>query len=204
MTDPAKLADIIGADGFTIVLVRNIASESRINSSHDCARCLQRVVGRLPVKARTIHTRNGARTGVAVNGKKSSWKKIEKDAVVQRPSSAEQKKWKLEVAAFAMSPHYQAAGSGAQVLSEIKRSVTRDANGAARLQNIVAKNAAFILDLALSNSGTTIPLHGINLVRQKDIMTAVQARTPKEKIHDPAKSKLMLMDIREPGNETCY
>lgn len=102
---------------------------------------------------------------------------------------------KFEVTAFAVSLHCQAAGVGAQVLREIKWLVASDANGP-RLRNITAKNAALIHGLGLSGSATTIPLQGIDLNRQKDIMAGVKIRTPEEKIHDTAKSKLVLMATR--------
>lgn len=110
---------------------------------------------------------------------------------------------KFEVTAFAVSLHCQAAGVGAQVLREIKWFVASDANGP-RLRNITAKNAALIHGLGLSGSATTIPLQGIDLNRQKDIMAGVKIRTPEEEIHDTAKSKLVLMAIRELGNEAYY
>lgn len=110
---------------------------------------------------------------------------------------------KFEVTAFAVSLHCQAAGVGAQVLREIKWFVASDANGP-RLRNITAKNAALIHGLGLSGSATTIPLQGIDLNRQKDIMAGVKIRTPEEEIHDTAKSKLVLLAIRELGNEAYY
>jgi len=111
---------------------------------------------------------------------------------------------KSQVTAFVMSPHCQAAGSGARVLREIKWLVAGDANGGPRLRSITAKNAALICGLTLSDSGTTIKPQGTDLNRQKDIVTGVHTRTPEEKIHDPAKSRSVLMAIRGQGKETYY
>ncbi|RAQ63455.1 hypothetical protein COH20_000119 [Aspergillus flavus] len=160
MADPAQLADIIGADDFTIVLVR-VTSDGADQQPQLCE--------------------------VLATGSVKDFEEVQK----------------FEVTAFAVSLHCQAAGVGAQVLREIKWFVASDANGP-RLRNITAKNAALIHGLGLSGSATTIPLQGIDLNRQKDIMAGVKIRTPEEEIHDTAKSKLVLMAIRELGNEAYY
>ncbi|OOO10401.1 hypothetical protein OAory_01062090 [Aspergillus oryzae] len=172
MADPAQLADIIGADDFTIVLVR-VTSDGADQQPQLCE-----VLATGSVKD-------------FVNGK-LRWTERRAEEVQ-----------KFEVTAFAVSLHCQAAGVGAQVLREIKWFVASDANGP-RLRNITAKNAALIHGLGLSGSATTIPLQGIDLNRQKDIMAGVKIRTPEEEIHDTAKSKLVLMAIRELGNEAYY
>ncbi|RAQ53503.1 hypothetical protein AFGD_001541 [Aspergillus flavus] len=160
MADPAQLADIIGADDFTIVLVR-VTSDGADQQPQLCE--------------------------VLATGSVKDFEEVQK----------------FEVTAFAVSLHCQAAGVGAQVLREIKWLVASDANGP-RLRNITAKNATLIHGLGLSGSATTIPLQGIDLNRQKDIMAGVKIRTPEEEIHDTAKSKLVLMAIRELGNEAYY
>ncbi|KAB8247157.1 hypothetical protein BDV35DRAFT_392304 [Aspergillus flavus] len=160
MADPAQLADIIGADDFTIVLVR-VTSDGADQQPQLCE--------------------------VLATGSVKDFEEVQK----------------FEVTAFAVSLHCQAAGVGAQVLREIKWLVASDANGP-RLRNITAKNAALIHGLGLSGSATTIPLQGIDLNRQKDIMAGVKIRTPEEEIHDTAKSKLVLLAIRELGNEAYY
>ncbi|KAJ1715912.1 hypothetical protein NYO67_1928 [Aspergillus flavus] len=177
MADPAQLADIIGADDFTIVLVR-VTSDGADQQPQLCE---------------VLATGSVKDFGEGEVETYTQWSKNRSGKEVQ----------KFEVTAFAVSLHCQAAGVGAQVLREIKWFVASDANGP-RLRNITAKNAALIHGLGLSGSATTIPLQGIDLNRQKDIMAGVKIRTPEEEIHDTAKSKLVLMAIRELGNEAYY
>ncbi|KAJ5583978.1 hypothetical protein VI817_005989 [Penicillium citrinum] len=198
MADPAQLADIIGADGFTIVLVR-ITSDGADQQPQLCEVLATGSVkdfgeGQVETYAQWSKNRSGSEWETQVENRGRS------SGTTERRAEDVQK---FEVTAFAVSPHCQAAGLGAQVLKEIKWLMASDANGP-RLRNITAKNKALIHGLGLSGSETTIPLQGIDLNRQKDIIAGVNIRTPEEEIHDTAKSKLVLMAIRELGNEAYY
>jgi ribosomal protein S18 acetylase RimI-like enzyme len=197
MADPAQLADVIGADGFTIVLVR-VTSDGADQQPQLCEVLATGSVkdfgeGDVETYAQWSKNRSGSEWETQVENRGRSDGTTELRAEVQ----------KFEITAFAVSPHCQATGLGAQVLREIKWLVTSDANGP-RLRNITAKNTALVHGLRLSGSATTIPLQGIDLNRQKDIITGVKITMPGEKIHDTAKSKLVLMAIRELGNEEYY
>ncbi|KAF5633838.1 uncharacterized protein FTJAE_6989 [Fusarium tjaetaba] len=174
MADPAQLADIIGADGFTIVL--------------DFGE------GDVETYAQWSKNRSGSEWESQVENRGSS------GAATKRRAEEVQK---FEVTAFAVSPRFQAAGLGAQVLSEIKWLVVSDSSGP-RVRNITADNAVLIRELGLSGSATNIALQGIDLNRQKDTMAGVEIRAPEGKIHGTAKSKLVLMAIRELNNEAYY
>lgn len=200
MADPAQLADIVGADGFTIILVR-VTSEGADQQPQLCEVLATGSVkdfgeGEVETYAQWSKNRSGSEweTQVETRGGRSG-------GTTERRAAEDVQKF--EVTAFAVSPHCQAAGLGAQVLREIKWLVASDANGP-RLRNITAKNAALIHGLGLSGSTPTIPLQGIDLNRQKDMIAGVKIRTPEEKIHDTVKSKLVLMAIREIGNEAYY
>ncbi|GLA40181.1 hypothetical protein AnigIFM63309_007792 [Aspergillus niger] len=198
MADPAQLADIIGADGFTIGLVR-VTSDGADQQPQLCEVLATGSVkdfgeGEVETYAQWSKNRSGSEWETQVENRGRSGGTTERRAKEVQ---------KFEVTAFAVSPHCQAAGLGAQVLREIRWLVASDANGP-RLRNITAKNTALIHGLGLSGSASTIPLQGIDLNRQKDIMAGVKIRTPEEKIHDTAKSKLVLMAIRELGNEAYY
>jgi hypothetical protein len=197
MADPAQLADIIGADGFTIVLVR-VTSDGADQQPQLCEVLATGSVkdfgeGEVETYAQWSKNRSGSEWETQVENRGRSVGTAERRAEVQ----------KFEVTAFAVSPHCQAAGLGAQVLREIKWLVASDANGP-RLRNITAKNTALLHGLGLSGSATTIPLQGIDLNRQKSIMGGVTLRTPEAKSHDKPRSKLVLMAIRELGNEAYY
>ena len=198
MVDPAQLADIIGADGFTIVLVC-VTSDGADQQPQLCEVLATGSVkdfgeGEVETYAQWSKNRSGSEWETQVENRGHSG-----GTTKQRAEEVQ----KFEVTACAVSPHCQAAGLGAQMLREIKWLVASDANSP-RLRNITAKNTALIHGLGLSGSATTILLQGIDLNQQKDIMAGVKIRTPEEKIHDTAKSKLVLMAIRELGNEAYY
>ncbi|GKZ32477.1 hypothetical protein AbraIFM66950_001930 [Aspergillus brasiliensis] len=202
MADPAQLADIIGADGFTIVLVRVTSDGAGQQQPQLCEVLATGSVkdfgdGEIETYAQWSKNRSG-----------SEWEKSQVETRGRSGGTTERRAeevQKFEVTAFAVSPHCQAAGLGAQVLREIKWLVASDDANGPRLRNITAKNTALIHGLGLSGSATTIPLQGIDLNRQKDLMAGVKIRrTPEEKIHNTAKSELVLMAIRELGNEAYY
>lgn len=198
MADPAQLADIIGADGFTIVLVR-ATSDGADQQPQFCEVLATGSVkdfgaGEVETYAQWSKNRSG-----------SEWEP--QGGYHGRSGGATERRTeevrKFEVTAFAVSPHCQAAGLGAQVLREIKWVVGSDGHGP-RLRNITAEGAAVIHGLGLSDSVTTFPLQGIDLKRQKDVMANAKIRLSDEDIQETAKSKLVLMAIRELGNEAYY
>ncbi|KAG9508268.1 hypothetical protein J7337_001832 [Fusarium musae] len=143
MADPAQLADIIGADGFTIVLVR-VTSDGADQQPQLCEVLATGSVkdfgeGDVETYAQWSKNRSGSEWESQVENRGHS------GGTTGRRAEEVQK---FEVTAFAVSPHCQAAGLGAQVLSEIKWLVSSDSNGP-RVRNITADNEVLIRGLGL-------------------------------------------------------
>ncbi|KAF9888992.1 hypothetical protein FE257_008162 [Aspergillus nanangensis] len=198
IADPAQLADVIGADGFTIVLVRVVSA-----GANEKPRLCEVVAtgsvkdfgdGDVESYAEWSKNRGGAEWAKEGN-RGSSGDTAGQKGGVKNP----------EVTAFAVSPHCQAAGLGARVLDEIKWAVGIDGHDS-KLRNIIAKNSDAVVDgLQLSDSTTTFPLQGIDVNRLKDIIASGKTRKGEnDALQDTTQPKLVLMCIRELGNESYY
>jgi GNAT superfamily N-acetyltransferase len=193
MADPAQLADIIGTEGFTIVLVR-VTSAGAGQKRQFCEVVATGSVkdfgdGDVETYAQWSKNLSGTQwTTKAGNQERSG-------ATTERSKEGAQK---LEVTAFAVSPHYQARGLGGRLLNEIKWLVT-----ARRLQGITTNAAPMVEGLGLSDSASTSPLEGIDLNRLKYIMSSVKTSKSDQVVQDTT-PKLVLMAIRELGNEAYY
>lgn len=198
MADPAQLADIIGADGFTIVLVRVISAwaDQQPQVCEVVATGSVKDFGEGDVEAYAQWSKN-------LSG--SEW--VFQEGIQGRSSGTAKRKLggvqKFEVTAFAVSPHYQAAGLGAQVLREIKWVVGCDGDGL-KLRDITTNSDTVVNGLQLPDSATTFPLKGIDLNRQRDITKSAKIRKSEEGVQETGQSKLVLMAIRELGNEAYY
>ena len=194
IADPAQLADIIGTRGFTVALVR-VTSTDEGQKRQFCEVVATGSVkdfgdGDVETYAQWSKNLSGTQwtTNTAGNQERS-------EATTERSNEGAQK---LEVTAFGVSRHCQARGLGAHLLNEIKWLVT-----GRRLQGITTNAMPITEGLVLSDSESTFPLEGIDLNRLKYIMTSAETSKPHQ-IQDTAKPKLVLMAIRELGNETYY
>jgi GNAT superfamily N-acetyltransferase len=194
MADPAQLADIIGTEGFTIILV-HVTTAGTDQKEQFC-----RVVatgsakdfgdGDVETYAQWTTNLSGTQWATKVGNQEHS-----------RATSKQRKEGvqKFEVTAFAVSPHYQASGLGARLLNEIKWLVA-----GRRLQRISTVAVPMVDRLRLSGSARTFPLEGINLNRLKSVMINAETSKSDQVVHDTTNPKLVLMAIREMGKEVYF
>lgn len=179
MADPAQLADIIGTQGFTLVLVI-VTSEQ----SYDVvATCSVKDFGDGDIETYAQWSKN-------LSG--AQWMN-QRTATVDK--GIKENLSKFELTAFAVSPHHQAMGLGARLLNEVKWLLA-----GRKFQRIAADTAPIAHRLGPSDDATWL-VNGIDLDQLKQVMETQQPDNISQSITSP---KLVLVAIRELGNEVYY
>lgn len=180
LADPAQLADIIGTQGFTIVLVIITSGQS-----YDvAATCSVKDFGDGDIETYAQWSKNlsGAQW---VNRRTATVNNVTKE----NPP-------KFELTAFAVSPRYQAMGLGTRLLNEVKWLLA-----GRKFQSIAANTAPIVHGLGPSDATCTSWVNGIDLDQLKQVMETQQPDNISQSITSP---KLVLVAIRELGNELYY
>ncbi|PVH96781.1 hypothetical protein DM02DRAFT_103006 [Periconia macrospinosa] len=194
VADPAQIADIIGDDGFTVVVLL-------VNEEDGYAEIVAtgsvKNFGDGDVESYAQWSKNLSGTHWAEKAKEND--KSEKD--LNHKTSLHEKKdeeIKYEVTAFAVSTEHQSMGLGARVLKEIEWLASADTHGVLRIDR-VRENTAHTSEFRLRNSSEDGCIQGINIDQLKSDISSISTTLPTAK-----KSRLVLMGIRELGNEAYY
>lgn len=200
LADPAQLADIIGHDGFTIVLLRVTAAKPGQNQRlcEVVATGSVKNFGDGDVEAYAQWSKN-------LSGSEWLEKEEGRGRTVGLAPQKKEKVQKYEVTAFGVSPNCQGAGLGARILKEIHRLVSTNRNGISVWDTIAdGLQAPMVTGLELVDSDGTHQLEAIDLNKTEVLELNMKSALPKEGSQDMAKPKLVLMAIRELGNEEYY
>ncbi|KAH8698385.1 hypothetical protein BGW36DRAFT_145070 [Talaromyces proteolyticus] len=202
--DPAQLAEIIGEDGFTIVLLRVslVGTNQKRQVCEVVATGSVKDFGDEDVETYVQWSKNlGGRDWIEKQQQQQQQQRDGSEQVAEQ----EQRKGKVqkyEVTAFAVSPHCQASGLGAQVLKEIRWLLSDDGSGhGSRLQHIIANGVIMTDGLELAGS---LPIEGIDLDRHKETEASTDIEKAAVDLQNVPKLKLVLMVIRELGTESYY
>ncbi|KAF2011482.1 hypothetical protein BU24DRAFT_466185 [Aaosphaeria arxii CBS 175.79] len=204
IADPDQLAETIGDVGFTVVLLR--VHDQTTNNVERCR--YAEVVATGSVK----DFGNGAvedylTWSKAVTG--TQWKSAEgenHDGGKQGLRKKGDVVHKYEITAFGVAPNCQAAGLGARILKEIEWLVESDEIGP-RLRYALRENAPSVEDMVLVGTDKACPVQGIDLDRLRRHAAEGAVIDEHDKTVDVGslgRPKLVLMAIRETGNETYY
>jgi hypothetical protein len=197
LADPAQLADIVGENGFTVVLVRvttvGANEETQIGEVVATGSVKDFGDGDVETYAQWSLNLSGSEWAAGNVGRGHDGKSAGK---------GQETVPKHEVTAFAVSPHCQAAGLGARVLKEIEWLVSYDGSG--KRLYAKAESAPSIKGVEIRESETRHLLKGIDLDALKmqeknNEMSNLSRQEPGKE-----KPKLVLMGIRELGNEAYY
>jgi hypothetical protein len=112
LADPAQLADIIGTEGFTVILIQVSGKGLEQPSCEVVATGSVKDFGDGDVELYAQWSDNLSASQWAANAQNQKSRATSK----QSQKSGQ----KLEVSTFAVSPHYQRSGLGSRVLNEIK------------------------------------------------------------------------------------
>jgi hypothetical protein len=196
LADPAQLADIIGQDGFTIVLFRTLRDDTKeaIRLGEMVATGSVKNFGTGDVESYAQWSQNlGGAQWVAKN---TSQPQDQDDG--KRAQAIQ----KYEVTAFAVSPHCQSRGLGARVLQEIEWLVSACRPGIG-LPQAITQSGPKAEDVRLSSAPHGYLVEGLDLTKLKEeAKTGLNRVRPFE--HNFQKPKLVLMTIRELSNEAYY
>ena len=223
--DPAQLADIIGAEGFTIAILAVTNDWSEISTGESVE-----VVATGSVKAfGNGDVENYAQWSKNVGGNEWARMKKSKSNNVSVTSGEHSTKthqvhgqrvqgedFKYEIAAFGVSPKHQSQGLGARVLKEIewllgseKGSISSGIPQVERLDFARGIHAPLLpgarLPRAHSEEGDEI--HGVDLDKLKSDFvanTTGSQEKPERSSSQPGSRKLVLICVRELGNEDYY
>lgn len=205
LAEPAQLGDIIGADGFTIVL-------AQVTPNEDGKPQVQEIVATGSIKdfgdgdiesyAKWSKNRGGkewaAKRGKAERDGVHAEAAINRVEVEKEEEKATTKK--LELTAFAVSVNSQARGLGASVIEEVEwllvnRHVWTEAG------ERCSQGLPVIHD---PDSMGTVDMKGINVDLLKRSDKAARPDNADGGTPRSVKPKLVLMGIRELGNEAYY
>lgn len=204
MADPAQLMDIIGPEGFTLILVR-VTSPGTDQELHVCEVVATASVkdfgdGDIETYAQWSKNLGGKQWVSKVRSQEQSGTSEQSKEEHKIPEKSREGVQKLEVTAFGVSPHHQAGGLGARLLNEIKWLVVSKR----RLQRTTPNTLPMAEGLGVSDGASTLPLDGIDLDRLKSWVTSTEADKLDQSVQETATPKLVLMAIRELGNEAYY
>lgn len=203
MADPAQLMDIIGPEGFTLILVR-VTSPGTDQELQVCEVVATASVkdfgdGDIETYAQWSKNLGGKHWASKVRSQEQSGTSEQSNEESKIPEKSREGVQKLEVTAFGVSPHHQAGGLGARLLNEIKWLVASK-----RLQRTTPNTLPMAEGLGVSDGASTLPLDGIDLDRLKSWVTSTEADKLDHAVQETATPKLVLMAIRELGNEAYY
>lgn len=195
MADPAQLQDVIGEDGFTVILVLTRPGNTELDHTtcEVVATCSVKDFGNGDVEAYAEWSKN--RSGTEWAQTTQSQERNASGTEQQSQNAAD----KLEVTAFAVSPQHQALGLGARLLKEVRWLVT-----GRRFRSVAANVGPMVQGLQLCDAANTIAIQGIDLNGlQQHSMTKPEG-TRSDQPQQDSSPRLVLMAIRELGNETYY
>jgi len=196
LAEPAQLADIVGDTGFTVILVRvPTVEDGKARIGEVIATGSVKDFGDGDVESYAQWSKNlgGREWAAKKRGQGLDDKGVEKERGAVR---------RFEVTAFGVAAHCQGAGLGAKVLQEIEWIVSSNAYGP-RGQH-VTDGTARAEGIELQTSETTSQLEGINLDTLKALRKNTNASGFRRDEHDIDRPKLVLMGIKELGNEAYY
>jgi len=221
LADPAQLADIIGQDGFTIVLLQ---VKERNENGQDVVEVVAtgsvKNFGNGDVKQYAQWSRNVSGTQW-MTARAEAAKKTSDSGVNVAPHEMLDKfqdDVRMEITAFAVSPEYQGMGLGARVLEDIEWLVSGyvlpTSSGTVGIADSIEIANAWPFEgayLPSTPAGQWSQINGIDLDKFKKSYQQVTEDVHKLKevaldsdVHRKKKPKLVLMGIRELGNETYY
>lgn len=194
IADPAQVADIIGTEGFTVVLVRVTPSDANETPPvwEVVATGSVKDFGDGDIDTYVQWSKNLSGSQWAAKAGN------QEDSGVTPAETSKEGSQKLELTAFGVSPHCQSNGLGARLLDEIKWLVTDG-----RVRDITADSAMAEGQESLG-SASTFPLEGINLNQLKSVVANGETSKSPQAIEKSFQPKLVLVAIRELGNETYY
>jgi GNAT superfamily N-acetyltransferase len=203
MADPAQLMDIIGPEGFTLILVR-VTSTGTDQKPQVCEVVATASVkdfgdGDLETYAKWSKNLGGKQWASKARNEEQIENSGQRKEEGKVPEKSREGLQKLEVTAFGVSPHHQAGGLGARLLNEIKWLVASK-----MLRGSAANSLPMVEGLGVSDGASILPLEGIDLGQLKSSVTSTEAGRLNQAVQETATPKLVLMAIRELGNEEYY
>jgi hypothetical protein len=197
LADPAQLVDIIGENGFTIVLldVSNVGEYGKAEVEVIATGSVKDFGdGDVEEYSKWSQNLGGSEWAAKDRSRVSDNKNIVKEKEAIR---------KYEVTAFAVSPNCQARGLGARVLKEIEWLVSSDSYGP-RLRHALLDGVARVDGIELKDSDVESLLEGVDLNKLKEFEQSIQVGETLRIEKNMEKPKLVLMGIKELGNEAYY
>ena len=192
LADPTQFASVIGAKGFTVILVR-------INTVNENGIKLGEIVATGSAKDfKDGHAEAYLQWSQDLNGTERPSNDFEKRS--SKPVSTEAS---YELAQFAVSPKFQAGGLGTRVLQEIEWILSSGLYGP-RLESALVKDALTTGGIELGDSFASFPVEGINLNLLKQAETTVPRALSDEEGLGAEKPKFVLIAIQELGTDGYY
>jgi hypothetical protein len=193
IADPAQLADIVGESGFTVILVRLVASDETEQNTRLCevvATGSVKDFGDGDVESYLEWSQN-------LSG--AEWAAKNAGNVAERGPQKKKTVQKYEVCAFSVSPDIQRGGLGVRVLNEIEWLVS---NPKALMK--VAQDHHQVSSLEGLAVQDTTGLHNFEAVDLNHLKAMEVDSQHGELDQAPKKPELVLMAFRELGNEDYY